>query len=393
MNKRLMFAMTGAIALAGSMGLGSCSSEDEVVDVNPTYNNVTNEVTTQFVLNVATAPNQFTRQSSATVQRASNFRGMQDAHLIGLSTGNSSWLAPFAGNSTGYTVNKTFDLGTIYGSSAVNNQGTNNEDNSSHRVLELAMPINTDAMLVYARAIPSGSDEDNGKVTMNITATPENSTIDLVSRLNNRGTEYEQTCALGAAILNRILDAQVSAADAGDFSHNTYTNVGALDAISWKQLGTTFGAGTQQAPLLEILGKAYYTLTKVNEGELRAGSGNALFSLISQLYATATSVYGATSTNDPEANAQRLAIEIRNRIGNYFNTDGSNVTEWRSIGKAGETGTIINNLISAGVITTENWSSTFGAVKTGDLRNLPTAFGLPVGAAILYVKDDGTFDY
>ena len=384
MKQKLILAMTGAIALACSIGLSSCSSSDEVADVNPTYNEQTNEVGVEFVLNVATAPNQFTRQSATTVQRASNFRGLQDAKLIGLSTGNSI-LAPFQGSSDGYEVRKTFELGTLYGSSAVSNTGTNNSENSSRRVLQLAMPINTDAMLVYARAIPSGDPEVDGMVNMNITEIPENSTIDLVSRLGDRVEEYKQTCNLGAAILNRILDANVSAVDAGDFTHNTYTNVGALEAITWKQLGTTYGEGTKLAPLLEILGKAYHTLIKVNNEELRAGSGDALFSIVSQLYSSATSVYGATSTNDPEANAQRLAIEIRNRIGNYFNTDGSNVTEWRSIGKVGETGTIINNLNNAGV--GGNWNE----VKTGDLKNLPTAFGLPAGAALLYLDNNGFY--
>ena len=84
-----------------------------------------------------------------------------------------------------------------------------------------------------------------------------------------------------------------------------------------------------------------------------------------------------------------------NRITTFFNldTETNTVSEWKSIGSASESGTIIANLIAAGIVTAENWSTSFGAVVSGDLRNLPTAFGLPFGAAILYKKDDGTFDY
>ena len=408
MNK-LMLITVGVITLTGSVGLVGCSSSDDIAeDVNPTYNPETNEVTTQFVLNVEAAPNQFTRQSSTTVQRNSNFRGMQDAKLIALSTGNSSWLAPFAGNSQGdataspavaaYSVNKTFNLGTLYGSSAVT--ASDNNTSSSRRVLELAMPIGTDAMLVYARAIPGSDVEESGKVTMDIKEVPENSTIDLVARIEGKSTEYEQACALGAAVINRILSAEVSGLKAGDFTHNGYTNADSIFALTWKGIAKDYKDGVHLAPLAEILAKAYASLataptdTTTSPSELRAGSGSALFSIAQSLYTTATSVFGATATDDAEANAQRLAIEIRNRVGNYFNVDtNGNLTEWKSIGNATETGSIIYNLVAAGVVTSDNWSSSFGQVKTGDLKNLPTAFGLPVGAALLYMDDNGKFTY
>ena len=395
------FAYTSAIALLSVVFFAACSSSNETaLDPNPTYNAERNEVMTQFVLNVAAGEMGTMRQASDIVQRNSNFRGMQDAKLIALSTGNSTFLAPFNGESTTSGVNKTFDLGTLYGSSAV--VATNNESSSSNRVLELAMPLQTDAMLVYARAIPTSDNEENGKVTMTITANPENSTFDLVSRINGRTTEYNQTCALGATILNRVLDANSSAVAAGDFSHNGYKNVAAMPAISWKGIANTYKTSSGSlSPLEEVLAKAYVTLTTINTGELRAGSGDALFSIFKSLYATATTVYGATATNDSEANAQRLAIEIRNRIGNYLNMDSENpniVKEWKSIGNATETNTIIYNLISAGIVNNTSgdanyWVTKFGEVKTGDLKNLPTSFNLPFGSALLYLDSDGNFTY
>ena len=403
MKKYFFYAMMSAIALTGTLGFTACSSSDDIeaMENNPTYDPVAKTVTTQFVLNVAGGDMNTTRQSSNIVQKNSNFRGMTDSKLIALSTGNSSWLAPFAGSSTGYAVNKTFDMGTLYGSSAVT-PGTNNETNqasSSNRILELAMPLTTDAMLVYARAIPSGSDEENGKVTMNISATPESTTFDLVSRINGKTTEYEQTCLLGATILNRIIDANVTAANAGDFSHNNYTITANVAALTWKELGTAYKINEHLEGLEEILGKAYATLTEIKTGELRAGSGDALKSIAMQLYSTATHVYSATAVNDKEANAQRLAIEIRNRIGNYFNNPEGATIEWKSIGNATESNTIIYNLIAAQVtvnsveLTASNYTTYFGEVQTGDLKNLPTAFNLPNGAALLFLDANGKFTY
>ena len=401
MKKYLTYAFAGAIALAGASGFTACSS-DSLSDLsggntNPTYNAAAQTVKTQFVLNVSSAANNnTTRQSSTTVQKNTNFRGIQDAKLIALSTGASkrSYLAPFAGEGTsGFEVNKTFELGTLYGSSAVT--ASANIESSSNRILELAMPIKTDAMLVYARAIPSGNDEEDGKVTVNVTTNPEASTFSLVSRLNNRGTEYNQTCKMGAAILNRIISAEVTGAAVGLFTHHGYTNKEALPALTWKQLATNYKNGQKVSALGEILAKAYLTLTTIHTGELRAGSGSALFNIAHELYNTAEHVYGATATDDGEANAQRLALEITNRITPFFNvnTTTNQIEEWKSIGNAETSLSIIAGLIAAGIVTTENWENEFGAVQTGDLKNLPTAFGLPFGAAILYMKNDGTFDY
>jgi hypothetical protein len=154
------------------------------------------------VLNVAAnTSDNTTRQSATIVQKNANFRGMQDAKLVGLATGHSSYLAPYDGGTTvtdwsaaSGTKAKVYDLGTLYAASAVSNAGNNNADNSSRRILELTLPLSTDAMLVYARAVPSGTDEENGKVAINIASQPENTTIDLVPRLGSRKTSYDETC-------------------------------------------------------------------------------------------------------------------------------------------------------------------------------------------------------
>lgn len=82
MKKNLMFAMFGAIALTGSVGLAACSSSEDVVDVNPTFDG--EAVKTQFTISLP-FNNAKTRQTYSIVQGAENitsFRGMSDIVLI-----------------------------------------------------------------------------------------------------------------------------------------------------------------------------------------------------------------------------------------------------------------------------------------------------------------------
>lgn len=395
-KKYFFYAMMSAIALAGTLGLTACSSEDDaIVENNPTFDPVTNSVTAQFVLNVSSATGGVTRQSATTVQKNSNFRGMQDAKLIGLATGNSSYLAPFAGGTTTTdwsavgTKAKTYNLGTLYGASAVDNTGTNNADKSSRRIVELTLPLTTDAMLVYARAIPSGTDEENGKVTMNITSNPEDITFDLVSRLADRQTSYNETCNLAALIINRILKSEVAAADAGAYTHSSHTNVEALPAISWRGIGKTLKDGGSLVPLQENLAVVYNAITTFGTGEVRAGSASAVCSMIYHIYETLTTTLNAIPTTDDELNAQRLAEVIKGRVDNYFEVGATEAaTEYRNIGNATTANTIINGLVTvAGVMTIEQYNSQFSHVEHGDLQGMPTSYKLPWGAAQLFFTE------
>lgn len=401
MKKNFMFAMMSAIALSGTMGLSSCSSAEDVVDqelgqgnpqeeekVNPTYDSERNEVTTQFVLNVASQNK--TRSSSTTVQRNSNFRGMQDAKIIGLSTGHSAWQAPFDGSATsGYAVNKTYNLGMLYGATAVNNEGTHNQDNSSRRVLELAMPIGTDAMLVYAKAISTtGNESEEGKVSMNVAAAPENTTFSLATRIGARQTEYDQTCALAVKILNRIIDSEVEELAAGQWSRNDYTNTAVLPAISWKGLGASLAAHETLSPLEEILAKSFNTLTTINPGEYRAGSASAISSIAHNVYNTAKSIYDATATTDGELNAQRLANDIIRRISNYFeNYESELTTAYLNLAN------IKSHMMEATGISSTDFDNAYGLVQHGDLKGFPTSFGLPLGVALLNYSDATGFTH
>ena len=401
MKKYFNYALVGAIALTGAVGFSSCSSSDDTMTDNPNFNSVKNEVTAQFVLNVSSATSGATRQSATTVQQNANFRGMQDAKLIGLAT-NSSYLAPYAGGSTttdwsaGSGIkSKTYDLGTLYAANAVNNTGTNNENSSSHRVVELTLPLTTDAMLVYGRAIPSGTDEENGKVKATINTAPENITFDLVSRLgDDNGTTYSHTCNLLALILNRIMLSEIAAL-AYDSSNpyktprtstdpDAYKQKAALDALSWRGLGAA--ASGSLSPLEENLANLYKAITgfTTSTTAIRAGSASAVIDMVKDAHTIAKSVYQATPTNDAELNAQRLAYEILTRMEYYFTPAEGTLSGFRNVGSKDIDGSIAYALIHHNVVSESDYTTNYGDVTDAFLAGLPTSFSLPAGVSQLF---------
>ena len=415
MKKNFMFAMIGAIALTGSVGLSACSSNDDVVDVNPNYDPATNSVTTKFVLNINPAEQGTTRQTAATVQKANNFRGMKDAKLIGLSTGKANtFLAPFLGSSTGFDVIHTYDLGTLYASGSVDNEPeSDNANSSSHRVVELTLPLKTDAMLVYGRAIPvtttSGSStvtdkEENGSVVYSVKATPEETTFTLEPRMSDAAT-YTQCCNLAVAILNHIMLSGVDAHPRTDASTGydqtitrtttdnsttpatvigSYTQENDLSALTWREIGTKSDADIATlAPLQENLAKAYSVIRKTYSSTTAVNSGSAasLCNMMKDVYSIASSVANAVSTNDAELNAQRLADEIKSRIETFFVRDNA-AFPFRSVGTSTQGNTILKGLTDAGINVTG-----FTLVNDNNFPTFPKSFNVPEGVAQLDFTD------
>ncbi len=413
MKKYFNFAFASAIALIGTCGFTACSSSDDVAEVaqvpdNPTYDPVTRTVTTQFVLNVSSASNDnATRQSADIVQKNSNFRGMQDAKLIGLATGKTydsgdptKWLAPYAGGTTqtdwttGSDIkSKVYDLGTLYGSNAVDNTGDKNEKESSHRVVELTLPITTDAMLVYGRAIPDETVALNGKVTMPASyAAPENITFGLCSRLEESDA-YQQTCNLAALIFDRILLSEVAAhvLPATPTPRNGYTQKADMPELKWRVIGTMTQAQIDALkPLQQKLAIAYKVIrdTYRDAGSVHAGSSAAICSVIDDIYSTASEVAGATATNDEELNAQRLADVIITRIGYYFDRNVVPTT-FKNLGEVATDGTPKHILVSNNIVTAAQFQpgGSYALVSDAYLKGYPHAFNIPDGVAQLTFTD------
>ena len=408
MKKNFMFAMFGAIALTGAVGLTACSSSDEVVETNPNYNPETKEVTAQFVLNVNSEGMASTRQSSSSVQKGNNFRGLQDAKLIALTTGNPTWLAPFNGSSSSSMSPKTFELGTLYTSSQITDPDNENGPHRSNRVLQLSLPIGMDAMLVYARAIPTGDTNDDGKVAMVVTPAPENTTFTLQSRIGTDAvkTVYNHTSALAAAILNYIMDSEVGAVAAGEGTEiNGIKNTGAISSFTWKSLGDEKATVAALTGLPEILGKDYYAITTMTDltanpattshpKEYRAGSSFAIRHIIYHVYTDCLGVLGATATTDAEYAAQLLATVIKERIDKFFsNANNSTSINFLPITSTTSTNTISSNLSLALQLGDGVFVSTYSGVTDDYLRGFPSSFGLPDGVALLTIDGNDSFTY
>ena len=413
MKKYSIYAFMSAIALTGAVGFTSCSSNDDVTtDVNPSYDPVAQTVNTKFVLNINPAEQGTTRQSASTVQKANNFRGMKDAKLIGLSTGKAStFLAPFLGNSVGFDVKKTYDLGTLYATGSVDNSVDTSTDpddyknasTSSHRVVELSLPLKTDAMLVYGRAIPvtktGTSDidkEENGSVDYNVAPTPESTTFSLVPRMSeDDATAYTQCCNLATAILNQIMLSEIEAHNmpapvtetnkpiTRTNSNGSYTQERDLPALRWRVIGSLSDEGitalATSAPLQENLAKAYSVIRKTysNTGAVNSGSAASLCNMMKDVYAIASSVADAVATNDAELNAQLLADEIKSRIETYFNRDDPNFP-FRTVGSAETGNSILKGLYQAGINVT-----VFNSVNDTNFPTFPKSFNVPEGVAQL----------
>lgn len=381
------------VSLAGAIALAAVACNKDVVQDNPDYNPETKEVTTQFVLSVNTGAPQ-TKQSATNVQKASNFLGINEAHVQAFKTNMSVTsldVEPFVLSSSTAT-DRDYALGTLYSNGSIN--AGSNESSSSNRIVQLNVPVDVDAFLFYGKAINATTSNATGKLTYVVDKTPSNTHFDLVQRLANEDdTAYKHTGDLMVFIVNRIIGSYVTAmASTDSYSapgdpndpKKVYSN---LPELSWKDLGARYddpALRPDMKGLEEILGAAYSTFTKIESGEYRAGSSTAIKGMMTSLIDVVKSVQDADPTGPEEANACRLADQIMQRKGRYF-TDAMAFLGVSSIKE---------NAIAAGAITDEaEWESKFSGVT--NITSFPhTQFGIPDGAAQLkYTASTGLFEY
>lgn len=336
--------------------------------------------------------------SATNVQKASNFLGIKDAHVIAYTTGLSdpaddSKEAFVSNPAAAYT--RDYNLGTLFSNGSINVAA--NASESSNRVVQLSVPVNVDAMIFYGKAIRANAATNNevGKLDFHIANAPMDTHFDLASRLEDQ-TSYDHTSALMAFVLNRIMSSSVAEMTG---SSTPYTATGDPDVpkkeytmlpeLAWYQLGAAFDNPVARAtlsPLEEILGDAYSTVTKIETGEYRAGSSTAIRSMVASMFVIAQTVQNANPTSDAEANACRLADEILRRGTHYF----TNTLLYQSVED------IKNVVITNGFdgITSElEWNTRFSGAL--DLNNYPHGdFKIPDGAAQLaYDSDTHKFRY
>ena len=324
------------LSLAGLAALVGCQREQ--MEPNPLYNAETKEVLAQFVLNVAAAgQGEQTKMTADMVQQNNNFRGIHSVHVYTYATNTASGNVPYVLNPDGWTDDnsKDFPLGTLYTQGQIDNAEGHNATSSSNRILQLSIPVGTDAVMFYGKALNSEDpsleqNKERGRMLANFSKNPKDIEFQVYRRIGTDAdvADYDATGRLMIYVINRIMGATVPAGG----EQNGYTN---LPEISWKELGALYEyvndlyknrfdvssstPKTPMDPLDEILGKAYSTFSYIKSTEYRAGSSDAIKSMMSNMWNVIRPVTTtATPTNEGEANAKRLACEIERRMDHYF---------------------------------------------------------------------------
>ena len=339
MKKMFKFAFLSAIAFVGAVSFSACSSSDDMAESNnPNFNPETNEVTAQFVFNVASGSTATTRQSGAATQAstsltAEQFRGIDNSHVMCFINGggDGKYLTSAA------TATKSFDMARVA------NAGTLSNTKSS-RVLEMSLPLNTNTMVFYGKAI----DETNNYNTFghldafNVDDNLASTYFQLGRRLTaEKKAEFQEiqkllaaciTCIMGVKRGTEAVSATASPEEgipaygfdiASDYMPNMRWKAYYLekDGVTPKQPLTPTDPGhTTDAKPLEIkLYRVYKELTTIQTAELRNASGYAIKEMVRNVWSIVNSVRCATPTNTEEALAKYMAHLIDQELRKYFN--------------------------------------------------------------------------
>ena len=323
------------LALLGAAALVAASCQREVVEGvdNPNYNPETNEVVTNFVFNIAGQAQ--TKQSSGAVQAGSSdgFRGLVDAKLLTYTIADANHKGILPADAT---ADKGFDLAQL----ATSTQITSAEN---RRIIELSLPLNTNTLLFYGRA-PMGNAYDNYANVYDCYGHMDSYSVDKTSgsasfKAGRRLSDEEYTKFLHvenmcAGIQTTLLYHKVkegvtiskTATPEGVSTAYTFDAVIPSGGIRWEQYASSNGkspynSALDRFPLENKLGNLYKQLTTINTGggELRAGSGEALLHIASDLLSVINEVRCATPLSAAEAAAKYFADQVYNRMTKYFN--------------------------------------------------------------------------
>lgn len=398
MKKLFKLALMGAIALTGTWGFTSCSSDEDVVETNPNYNAETQEVNADFVFNVATSNTPTSRMTPANTQATLDqaFRGINNAVLMSFIQKSGSPLTLDDGKSiaAATTANKLYNMGNIMGADEIDPDGTGTTP-KSRRVIELTLPVESNTLMFWGKAIKTGTDNQQGSISWTVDKNLSNTAFTLNRRIpagTGAGTEeaYKQYEKLIAAVLTKIV--QTNAPYDVNYGGTQYTG-----SLKWSDYVTIDGTSikpkttspadpsSDMCALGEILADAFVQLNTIYSGEVRAGSGPTVAKMLSDLYEAVHKVADASPTSKSEAITRAVASTIQTSITTVVDVSS---TKWQALttvkGFSGLNGTTETNLV------------------TDLLDNFPKNFNVPNGAATLkftFTKDgdnnivDPTYDY
>ena len=400
MKKYFSYALSGAIALVSMYVFTACSSSDDTLaeqpkETNPNYNPDTGEVLTKFVFNVATGNT--TRQTSAATQATSSdvFRGINSAVLLSFKQADDSKHI-----SAATTADKRYDLESIMSSGSI-------DQTNSHRVIETSLPLNTNSLIFYGKAIqPTPTDyEAYGHLEDFTIADPtatgldmSKTNIELASRINGNLEDFQKIGNLLGGILTCIMHSNLDGEhkSAVTFQGNP---VDYPDGIYWSSYANPGGTSpvTPSHDLYALekkLADVYKEMTNIRdtEGELRGGCAHSLIYTIQAIWSVINEIRAAQPFCKEEAVAQALANHIHNRIGNYFNgtvpTTGAEVT---GVSIKTATDQIISAFAADTAWPTEAGTrpSSFSSISSLNLNQFPEdLYHLPAGSA--HYKFDST---
>ncbi len=257
MKKLLFFGMLGAMTLTFS----ACSSDDAVVENNPTFDGT--NVRADFAFNIAKASQ--TRMNATNVQENDNFRGIENAYLFPFKG------EPKTGNLTAFA--KNYNLGAIEGIA----------EDASSKVYPLSIPVGTDNFLFYAEA--TNKSEGNFKIGL----------IDhnLKADLTDVSALYFNLHSIYSDNEDDIKADQKTLAD----YLTAIANAKVTDDITWA--GTVEKAATDGN--YQILAQLYKNFTTLYTNELRSGSADNVKRTVRDLYRSVTAIVsqsGNTAVTD-----------------------------------------------------------------------------------------------
>lgn len=388
MKKINQFALCFAIALTGAVGFTGCSSEENV-DVNPSYNSKTGELNVDFVFNVSTSNSPTTRMTSANTQATTNeyFRGITNSYLATFKLGTDG--KAVTNNTT--SIDKIYSLGTVLSAGSLT-EDTDDGLPTSRRVVELSLETGTNSMMFWGKAIKTSSDNEQGKVIMNIDQSNlANTSVSMCKIVPDVPYSSEtshiykdallQHEKLMAAALTRIIRSGIASKTVtfGDLSVN-------VDILNWSDYVQVSGeagsyvitpktvspvktTGGEQgiSALGEKLAKAFTTLNTIHTNELRAGYGEAVAKMIADLMSIVNSVAGATPVSLHEAVTQEVAKAIKTNVEYFFDPDLG--YEWKSVDNVKEHLPTVTGVDAV--------------LSSCDLNRFPKTFNLPYGSVLL----------
>ena len=395
--------------------LVACQKESKV-EINPTYDPDENTVNTQFVLSISSATGApQTKQTAVDVQASgANFRGLVDAHLVTYKLayhgiGNAHYLYDIDDPSS--VAVRDYDLGVLATADDIN-------EDDSRRILELALPLGTNNVLVVGRAPTTGDANTQGSVTYSGVALGENVsniafTID--SRMGDTEKAAFKKCGeLLGGILTFIMRAsrenETTANGYKTDRDNTYSFIWPLGdengtlyegSKTWKEYGDTYASNpTSLKPLEEVLGEAYNEVMHLkvdkvdaNKVELRAGASVTIVRLVTDMYNIISRVVSTTPNTPEEYIAQLVAQEAYARAALFFDYDeGSSKLNFRERKEImdGVDLKIKGKSASDYSSVTEDffyYSKTGSEDKRKEYDGFPMNMGMPSGSALMTFED------